>query len=171
MRVIDLAKASDKELKEICPAIYVIKNVSGRHNGMFGYGVVGIRSQNSSLFARLKIHEKDQSDTRNKLGRQLYRHAVSPFQKFWALDLSEWNSKSAGLAEDLLRATFAKHYTLKSDSCFVGVDDEDKLGGILVQVEKELRRYEGLGNHRWQHDVVEAATYKDAALQIEVDPT
>ncbi len=157
MRVIDLASATDKELKQICPAVYVIENISGRHQGMFGYGVVGIRGDNSSLYARFYNHEKDWSEKREADGRQLYRHAVSPFRRYWAVDLTGWTKKAAGLAEDLLRTSFAKHYSLKSESCFLEVNDARKLDELLRHIEVDLLAFERLHNDQWRIDRVSDA--------------
>ncbi len=167
MRTIDLAVASDIELKKVCPAIYVIQNVSGRHEGMFGYGVVGIRGDSSSLYARFHNHEKDWSEKREADGRQLYRHAVSPFKRHWAIDLTGWSKKAAGLAEDLLRTTFAKHYTLKSESCFLGVDDVAKLNELLRYIEIDLQAFKRLHNDQWRIERVSQALGIEERVEAE----
>lgn len=167
MRVIDLGTASEKELKQVCPAVYVIENVSRRHDDMFGYGVVGIRGDNSSLHARFHNHEKDWSEKREADGRQLYRHAVSPFKRHWAVDLTGWTKKAAGLAEDLLRTTFAKHYTLKSESCFLGVNDVEKLNELLRHIEIDLQAFERLHNDQWRIERVSQALGTEQRTEAE----
>jgi hypothetical protein len=122
-----------------------MKSTNKAYQGQYTCGASGINKGNGTLLKRLKTHEINKTQRFNSDGSQRYRHKISPFERFWAVNLNGWTKLGCQLAEHALFAHIASSFVFCSESCFRSNSD-DELKKILDDILSNLKKFEEIGN-------------------------